>query len=67
MLRSAHDAPTAVRSGVMWALKQLSIDLFHDPSIWGLGFKVQLSREDLYMGRLSDRNRLGGMLDGRIE
>lgn len=51
----------------MWALKQLSIDLFHDPSIWGLGFKVQLSREDLYMGRLSDRNRLGGMLDGRIE
>lgn len=33
----------------MWALKQLPTNLFHDPSNWGLDFKVRLSGEDLYL------------------
>lgn len=47
----------------MWALKQLPINLFHDPSIWGLDFKVRLLGEDLYLGSLSNRNRPGGVLE----
>ncbi|KAF6224997.1 hypothetical protein HO133_010192 [Letharia lupina] len=64
VLRSAPHAPTTltVRSNVMWALKQLPINLFHDPSIWGLDFKVRLRGEDLYLGSLSNSNRPGGVL-----
>lgn len=51
----------------MWALKQLPIDLFNAPSIWGLDFTVQLSGEDLYLGRVSNRNRPGGVLQGGSE
>ncbi len=64
VLRSAPNAPTAmtVRSNIMWALKQLPIDLFHSPSIWGLDFKVQLSGGDLYLGKLSNKHRPGEVL-----
>lgn len=62
ILRSAPHAPTAmtVRCNVMWALQQLPFDLFHSPSIWGLDFKVQLSGVDLYLGKLSNKNRRSG-------
>ena len=50
----------------MWALKQLPINLFHDPSIWGLDFKVLLRGEDLYLGKLSNSHRPGGVLQGGV-
>lgn len=66
VLRSAPDARTAmtVRSNVLWTLKQLPTDLFNSPSIWGMDFKVQSSGQDLYLGKLSNKNRPGGALGG---
>ena len=67
-LRSAPRALTAmtVRSNVMWALKQLAIDQFHSPSIWGVDFKVLLEGEELYLGKLSNKYRRdgGAVLEG---
>lgn len=66
VLRSAPYAHTAmtVRGNVLWTLKQLPTDLFNSPSIWGMDFKVQSSGQDLYLGKLSNKNRPGGALGG---
>lgn len=68
MLQAVPHAPTfvAVRSNVLWALKQLPIDAFNSPSIWGGDFAVQLRGEDLYLGKLSNKNRPEGALRGGV-
>lgn len=69
ILRSAPGASTTVtvRSNLLWALKQLPIDQFNSPSIWGVDFRVQWSGEDLYLGTLSNRNRPGGAAAAALE
>ena len=59
VLRSVPNAPTArtVRSNVMWVLREVPIDLFPYPSIRGVEFKVQFNGQDLYTGKMSDKNR----------
>ena len=54
LLRLIPAPPTAmaVRSNVIWALKQLTIDQFHSPSIWGVGLKVLLEGEEWYLGKI---------------
>lgn len=66
VLQSAPGVFSAVtvRGSIMWALKQLPANLFHDPSIWGLDSRLRLSVEDLFWGILSKRDRLGGVLEG---
>ncbi len=46
-----------IRSNLMWVLRTLPIVLFESPSIWGLNFNVKYRGQNLYLGRLDNRNR----------
>ena len=59
VLQSAPTARTAttVRSTAMWVLQQVPIDLLRTPTTRGFEFKVQANGQDLYIGKVSSRNR----------
>lgn len=46
-----------IRSNLMWCLKTLPVQLFDSPSTWGLYFNVKFRGQNLYFGRLDNRNR----------
>ena len=51
-----------IRSNLIWCLRYLPIRMFGDPSIWGVNFVAKFRGQNLYFGKLDNRNRRASVL-----